>query len=131
MSDTARANSHTKRLPKSPLTKSRESCSFIVTLCVLLAITVILVVPRFVEVFEEFDSDLPTITVFFLQTKIPIAASLVLVAMALLAKEVLLKQRNKLTHSINLIFVVLVGMMSGCMAVSLILPLKALFQSVQ
>ena len=110
--------------------KSRLSCTVAVAICALFAFELFKGIPRFAAIFEDFDTELPHLTLFVIQMRIPLAAAWALVATALVVKEIALKHRRDITQRINVVVLAVTAIAMVIATFGLFLPLMNLFQSV-
>lgn len=110
---------------------SRLSCIAAVALCLLFAVAIFVAVPRFTAIFEDFDTAMPSLTLLVINARIPITIGFVVLAVALVIKEIALNHRRKLTLMINLAFLVATGMVLAICSFGLVTPLITTMQSVK
>ena len=102
---------------------SRLSCIVAVTLCLLFATAIFVAVPRFTAIFEDFDTAIPSLTLLDIRARIPLAIGFMVLAVALVIKEIALGHDRKLTLSINLVFLIATCVVLAICSVGLVTPL--------
>jgi len=86
-------------------------------------------VPRFVKIFEDFDTALPTLTIALIESRIWVVAISLVLAVLMIVKEVFIRQ-SVAKLIINALVCVAALVLVPITIVGLFLPLVKLMQSV-
>jgi len=99
-------------------------CAFAVALTAALPVVLLIAVPRFIAVFDDFDAELPTLTQLIVATPaLPAVAFCLLLIVGLIVKEALLIGRRSVTIPLN-VAVILLALLTGLLLfVGLWLPI--------
>jgi len=99
-------------------------CAFAVALTAALPVVLLIAVPRFIAVFDDFDAELPTLTKLIVATPaLPAVAFCLLLIVGLIVKEALLIGRRSVTIPLN-VAVILLALLTGLLLfVGLWLPI--------
>ena len=102
--------------------RSRLACVIAVAICLLSAFAAVIATDYFTEFYEDYDTDISSLATAVINSRIVLAAGFVLLSVAIVVKEAILKSRSKLTLYINLVCIFVVGIMLGIISFCLLAP---------
>jgi type II secretory pathway component PulF len=108
---------------------SRLTCVAAVMFCMLSASGALLAIPKAIEMFRGFNSDLPWLTLLVIKSKYVLVVGLSVMAAVLVAKELLLEDHLKLKLKINLACILVTGTMVGTASFGLLAPIAQMMES--
>lgn len=87
-------------------------------------------IPVVAHIYEDFDMELPSLTLIIIQSKIALTITLALASAAVIIKEFALRRREETATLINLVSIAVLFLAIGVIVIGVILPLANITPSV-